>query len=183
MSLTGSKSVVKRVYNEQGILIKKECTQCKKILPVEEYQKASKVKDGYRSKCKSCANKYYIERSKYNKDKVINEVKSYEPSTNKEVYGIIYVVFNLYSRRHDVGQTKNTFNERYPQGWLKFHKHKEKVSEDLNKYGKDSFIYIKLYDIAYNKQHLDALESYYMDKFDSVNNGYNNRRGNGTVEV
>ena len=30
---------------------------------------------------------------------------------------------------------------------------------------------------------LESLESYYMDKFDSINNGYNHRRGNGTVEV
>lgn len=177
------KSLVKREYNNQGKLIKKQCTECKRMLPVEEYQKASKVKDGYRSKCKSCANKYYMNRSKYNKDKVINEVESYEPATDKEVYGIIYVVFNLYSRKHYIGQTTRTFNERYPNGWLEEHAYKEKVSKDLNKYGKDSFIYIKLYDIAYNKEHLDALESYYMDKFDSINNGYNHRRGNGTVEV
>ena len=38
------KSLVKREYNSQGILIKKQCTECKRMLPVEEYQKASKVK-------------------------------------------------------------------------------------------------------------------------------------------
>ena len=81
MGIRGVKSKVKREYNNQGILIKKQCTECKRMLPVEEYQKASKVKDGYRSKCKSCANKYYIERSK-NKDKdlhietIIPEVKT-----------------------------------------------------------------------------------------------------------
>ena len=87
-------------------------------------------------------------------------------------------MLNLYSRKHYIGQTKNTFDERYPYGWLEFHKHKESVKEDLEKYGENSFIYIKLYDIAYSKQHLDALEVYYINKFDAYNNGYNDTRCN-----
>ena len=183
MKVKDMKSKVKRIYNDQGILVKKQCTECKRILPVEEYQKESKVKDGYRSKCKSCVNKYYIERTKYDKDLIRREATKYEANINAEVYGIIYFVYNIYSRRHYIGQTTRTYDERYPAGWLQEHMYKKVVREDLEKYGKDSFIAVKIYDIAYNKEHLDALEAHYMNKFDSINNGYNNRRGNGTIEV
>ena len=174
MSKRGPKNRVQRIYDEQGKLIKKECTECKRILPLEEYQRESKVKDGYRSKCKSCANKRYIER---NKSKELY-IKTITPEVKTEVYGIIYVVFNLYSRRHYIGQTTRTFDDRYPNGWLEAHIHKKEVQEDLNKYGKDSFGIVKIYDIAYNKEHLDLLEAHYIDKFNSYNNGYNNTRGN-----
>ena len=36
----------------------------------------------------------------------------------------------------------------------------------------------RIFDIAYNKEHLDTLEAYYISKFNSYNNGYNNTRGN-----
>ena len=134
------RSKVKRIYNKEGILIKKQCTVCNKILPIEEYQKESKVKDGYKSKCRSCVNKEYIKRNK-NKDLYIETIT---PEVKTEVYGIIYMVFNLYSRRYYIGQTTRTFNDRYPNGWLEEHIHKKEVQEDLNKYGKDSFGIIKL---------------------------------------
>ena len=178
MGLRGPKSKVKRIYNEQGILIKKECTQCKRILPVECFAKESKAYDKLKAKCKNCKNGNAAIKKESNKDKVIKEFKACEYEVKDKHYGIIYVVLNLYSRKHYIGQTKNTFDERYPYGWLEFHKHKESVKEDLEKYGENSFIYIKLYDIAYSKQHLDALEVYYINKFDAYNNGYNDTRGN-----
>ena len=176
MGIRGVKSKVKREYNNQGILIKKQCTVCKRMLPVEDFQKESKVKDGYKSKCKSCVNKEYIERSK-NKDKDLH-IETITPEVKTEVYGIIYMVFNIHSRRYYIGQTTRSFDDRYPNGWIQEHIHKKEVQEDLNKYGKDSFGIVKLFDIAYNKEHLDLLEAHYIDKFNSYNNGYNNTRGN-----
>ncbi len=176
MKVKDMKSKVKRIYNDQGILVKKQCTECNRILPVDNYRRENKTKDHLRSKCRECEHKYYMKRTKYDEDLIRREATKYEANINTEVYGIIYFVYNIYSRRHYIGQTTRTYDERYPAGWLQEHVHKPKIREDLEKYGKDSFIAVKIYDIAYNKEHLNALEAHYMNKFDSINNGYNSKR-------
>ena len=101
---------------------------------------------------------------------------NYNPS--EEIYGIIYLVYNNKSQRYYVGQTTNSFDIRYQSGWLYGHTHKDTVKEDLEKYGEDSFEYIKIFKVAHNQEELDKLEAYYIEYFDSYENGYNDKRGN-----
>lgn len=118
--------------------------------------------------------------------KTLKEIKQYvekDPqifnyNPDKEIYGIIYLVYNKYSNKYYVGQTTRGFDIRYSNGWINAHKRKKSVKEDLEKYGKESFEYTKIFKVAHNQYDLDKLEAYYIEYFDSYNNGYNETRGN-----
>ena len=102
----------------------------------------------------------------------------YDYNPNKEIYGIIYLVHNVKSDKYYIGQTTRSFDIRYNMGWLYEHSFKDTVKEDLEKYGKDSFEYIKIFKVAHTQQDLDKLEAYYIDYYNSYDNGYNENRGN-----
>ena len=102
----------------------------------------------------------------------------YNYNPNKEIYGIIYLVHNVKSDKYYVGQTTVGFDNRYQSGWLYEHSYKDTVKEDLELYGESSFEYVKIFRVAHNQQDLDKLEAYYIDYFNSYENGYNENRGN-----
>ena len=85
---------------------------------------------------------------------------------------------NVKSDKYYVGQTIRSFDLRYKSGWLYEHSYKDAVKEDLEKYGEDSFDYVKIWKVAHNQRDLDKLEAYYIDYFNSYENGYNENRGN-----
>ena len=102
----------------------------------------------------------------------------YNYNPNKEIYGIIYLVHNVKSDKYYVGQTINSFDIRYNTGWLYTHSYKDTVKTDLELYGEDSFEYMKIFKVAHTQKDLDRLEAYYIDYFNSYDNGYNETRGN-----
>ena len=164
-----------------------------------EYRKTNKKKIGERMK----------EYRKDNKEK-INELnrKHYKISTqksldhtkkicsqnglisdklkDKELYGIIYLFQNKINKRCYVGQTTIGLENRYSkdviEGWIKDRKIHESVllEEDIKKYGTEVFT-CDIIDIGYCRFHLDKLEAYYIDKYKSFEEGYNNNRGNLTT--
>ena len=89
------------------------------------------------------------------------------------------MVKNKESGRCYIGQTKTGVSifdgklARYPNGWLKEHKHKKNVNDDIKSYGIYSFTTLKVIALAYSKDELDTLEAYWIKKTDSINNGYN----------
>ena len=102
----------------------------------------------------------------------------YNHIEGKEVYGIIYLVYNIKSDKYYVGQTTIGFDNRYPLGWLYEHSKKDTVKHDLELYGENSFEYTKLFKIAYSHYELDKLEAYYINYYNSYEHGYNETRGN-----
>lgn len=95
------------------------------------------------------------------------------------ITGIIYCYTNKINGKKYVGQTKDERKRKYQhkgkQGCSVFH-------NAINKYGWDNF----KYEVLSRKQYLneedasfdlDLLEIYYIDKFDSYNNGYNSTYG------
>ena len=104
--------------------------------------------------------------------------EKYNYNGDKKPYGIIYLVHNIKTNRYYVGQTTIGFNNRYPSGWLYYHRNKELIKEDLELYGENSFEYKKIFDVAYSQHDLDILEAHYIDYYDSYENGYNGNRGN-----
>lgn len=104
--------------------------------------------------------------------------RKYNYIKGKEIYGIIYLVYNTESNKYYVGQTTIGFDNRYPSGWLYYHRNKELIKEDLQLYGENSFKYNKLFKVAHSQYELDKLEAYYIDYYDSYENGYNENRGN-----
>ena len=77
-----------------------------------------------------------------------------------------------------MGQTTRSFDIRYNKGWLYEHSYKDTVKHDLKLYGENSFEYIKIFKVAYSQYELDKLEAYYIDYYNSYENGYNENRGN-----
>lgn len=109
---------------------------------------------------------------------VEKDPEKYNYIEGQKIFGVIYLVHNINSDKYYVGQTQNGFDIRYNKGWLYEHSFKEEVCEDLELYGKDSFEYTKVFKIAHNQEELDKLEAYYINYFDSYENGYNGNRGN-----
>ena len=123
-------------------------------------------------------NKQIQEALQQIKTEVEKEPEKYNYIEGKEIYGVIYLVCNIKSGKYYVGQTITGFDNRYPKGWLYDHGRKNSVKHDLELYGEDSFKYDKLFKVAHSQYELDKLEAYYIDYYDSYNNGYNETRGN-----
>ena len=110
---------------------------------------------------------------------------------NIECYGIIYKITNKINNRCYIGQTTMSFKERYSskgcgiEKVYNYHKNKKKRKESYNshlirsieKYGFSNWVIIEIYDIAFSKIELDIKEKYYIELFDCINNGYNNKEG------
>lgn len=109
-------------------------------------------------------------------------------------YGVIYKITNKINGKCYIGQTKNSFKERYSftgNGIERVYNYHKNLKEKNKMYNKHIFYAIKKYgfnsfeineelDIAYSPEELDNKEIYYIDKFNSFNNGYNkNIGGNG----
>ena len=206
----GRKQILKRIYNNEGNLISKECSCCHEMKLASEFNKdkikeylinnSEKVKERKRNYYKNNIKKYkkyaednkehraYTQKQWYSKQvqealqqikiEVENNPEKYNHTEGKEIYGIIYLVYNIKSDKYYVGQTITGFDNRYPKGWLYDHGHKNTVREDLELYGENSFEYTKLFKVAHSQYELDKLEAYYIDYYNSYENGYNETRGN-----
>ena len=167
----------------------------------ENKDKAYERQRKYRQKNKDKVNEYQRKYIQENKDKVnerqrkyrskktqetLQQIKievesnpeKYNYNPDKDIYGIIYLVHNIKSNKYYVGQTTIGFDNRYPSGWLYDHNYKNSVEHDLELYGENSFEYIKLFKVAHSQHELDKLEAYYIDYYNSFENGYNEKRGN-----
>ena len=152
-------------------------------------QNADKIKERnakYRKQNADKIKEYHAEWYNSKTKQSLAEIKAYveidpqkyDYNPNEEIYGIVYLVHNVKSDKYYVGQTTIGFDNRYNKGWLYEHSYKDAVKEDLELYGKDSFEYTKIFKVAHNQQDLDKLEAYYIDYFNSYDNGYNETRGN-----
>lgn len=111
-------------------------------------------------------------------------------------FGIIYSIKNKVNGKYYIGQTTRGFDKRYGKRGgkcdiervLNTHKHElnrkdnhgsgnKKLVKDIEKYGFDAFEVNKKLAKAYSREELDRLEIFYIEKYDSVNNGYNRDYG------
>lgn len=108
---------------------------------------------------------------------------------DKEVYGIIYKITNTITNQSYIGQTKTKrgFKSRYChkgegiERVYKFHLYLKNKGETFNehlfysieKYGFDAFEITEVLDTAMSAEELDEKEIYYIDYYDSYNNGFN----------
>jgi len=112
---------------------------------------------------------------------------------NLEVYGVIYLIRNKINNKHYIGQTINNrgFNGRYEATGkgvdrvLNYYKKRKEYTKNYNtylynsivKYGTTNFETIEIFDIAFSKEELDIKECLWINYFDCINNGYNNKEG------
>ena len=172
----------KREHYEKNINKKKEYD---KKYREDNKEKLLEQKRQYYEDNKEYLNEQNKQRRLERIQKTLQQIKT-ELETNpekynyiegKNIYGIIYLVHNIKSDKYYVGQSINSFDIRYPSGWLYEHGYKNTVKKDLEIYGENSFKYIKLFKVAHSQYELDKLEAYYIDKYDSYKNGYNENRG------
>lgn len=111
---------------------------------------------------------------------------------NKKIYGTIYKITNTINNKVYIGQTITSFKRRYNKGGnsniekiYNTHKYNKEHNFSYNKhllysiekYGFDAFEVDIEFDIAYSKEELDFREDYWIIYYNSINNGYNHRRG------
>lgn len=97
-----------------------------------------------------------------------------------KAYGYIYKVTGP-NNHYYIGQSTQMLERRYKNGtingWIKDRRNKvnQKFLEELEE---ESNFSIEIIDYGICQYHLDKLEVYYINKYDSCNNGYNNYEGN-----
>jgi hypothetical protein len=113
---------------------------------------------------------------------IVEQINPIFKKLNLPVYGYIYKFENIKTRKVYIGQTIVSLKDRYRnmniiQGWIKERKKYEK-QKFLDELKEEDIKVTEILNVGCCKYHLDKLEAYYIDKYDSCNNGYNNREGN-----
>ena len=130
---------------------------------------------------------YRKQHSRKEKEDNITKITNMLHQTNSilkrigiEAYGYIYKVTGP-NNHYYIGQSTQMLERRYKNGtingWIKDRKNKvnQKFLEELEE---ESNFSIEIIDYGICQYHLDKLEVYYINKYDSCNNGYNNYEGN-----
>ena len=88
---------------------------------------------------------------------------------------IVYKITCKINNKMYIGQTTETLKQRFSRhmGYQK-DEHDTKFYRAVRKYGAENF-YIEELDIAKNQTELDEKELYWINKLDTVNNGYNSK--------
>lgn len=150
-------------------------------------EKERKQQKEYREKNKEHIREMNRRWSENVKKENVQKIKEILKETNpllKElpIYGTIYKFENIKTGRVYIGQTIKPLNHRYCKGivagWLEERKNKQnqKFLEELK--NEKDFIYEEILAVGHCKYHLDKLEVYFIDKYNSFLNGYNNTAGN-----
>ena len=162
-------------------------------------------KKKYQEKNKEKLTDYYHNYYTINKDKHIAYFKQYRNTKrDQEIakiyenftrnnypesdiqYGVIYGVLCKPTNKWYIGQTRNGFNTRYSGNFFKHylsHNLKENIKKqiltnDIEKYGQESFEIFEVIDVAFSERELDEKEAYYIDYYKAYDEGYNTYRGN-----
>ena len=128
--------------------------------------------------------RYIDKREEYLKEvaKMLKEIESIITEYKLPIYGTIYRFQNIKTGRCYVGQTIRPLKERYwggiTKGWLRERNEHEnqQFKEELT--SEEDFILTEVLDVGICKWHLDKIESYYIDKYNAFEDGYNNMPGN-----
>lgn len=89
----------------------------------------------------------------------------------KEKYGVIYLIKNKINNKIYIGQTVNTFDERY-KGDLQKYTHNIHLKRSIEEYGIENFYIDKEFDVAYSKEELDKLEDMYIKIYNTTDKKY-----------
>lgn len=92
---------------------------------------------------------------------------------NQELLGTIYKITNLINNKVYIGQTKQYYLDRWSQhkSHAKTGLSNHKLARALRKYGEENFIIEIVEQCSYEE--LDEKETYWIEYYDSIKNGYN----------
>ena len=115
-----------------------------------------------------------------NINSIINQIKPIFVELKLPIYGYIYKFKNIKNDKVYIGQTIQPLKVRYKvniiKGWIndRVEKKKQKFIEELIE---EDFEVTEVLDVGCCQYHLDKLEAYYINKYNSCENGYNNNIG------
>ena len=147
LSKIARKSTVKRIYDNEGNLISKECSRCHEIKPASEFGRDKRAKDGLQTKCKECAKKYRQENKEH-----IKEYKKTYDQENKD---------KINKRRREYRQENKDKIIEKEREYCKnnFNRIKEYQKEYNKKYYQENSGYIKRKSKEYNDKKIqEALQ-------------------------
>lgn len=139
----------------------------------KQYGEKNKIKISEHNK------EYYIKKKKENIKNITRELNLMQTKDKSTLfYGCIYKITHKNGHCY-IGQTIKPLKHRYKggiiKGWIKERK------EKLNQKFKDELIAenftVEIIDYGINQYHLNILEVYWINYYDSYNNGYNNNGG------
>lgn len=113
--------------------------------------------------------------------KLLEQINPIFKQLKLPAYGYIYKFENIKTGKVYIGQTIRPLKVRYKaniiQGWIEDRKHyaNQKFKDELIE---ENIIITELFDVAFCQYHLDKLEAYWINHYDSCKNGYNNKNGN-----
>lgn len=93
----------------------------------------------------------------------------------QEPLGIIYIITNKVNSKVYIGQTRKSLSERMRHHFSKYETC-IKLKKAIEEYGKGNFLYNVLELVPYSQ--LNERESYYIGEYNSIENGYNIKKGN-----
>lgn len=136
--------------------------------------------------CKEYSKRKYGNNKQNNLQYISNMVEQISPIFNQlnlPIYGYVYMFENVKTRHKYLGQSTLQLKTRYGheggiiKSWIKerLDRNNQKFKEELIE---EDIVVTEILDVAFCQYHLDKLESYYINKYDSCNNGYNNHLGN-----
>ena len=189
-------------YWKDGVMVAKRCLKCNEDKNISEFSIRNKKKNSYSAHCKKCVaetskiwretNEEYfnkINKEAHIKRKTKNILKLTEmleqinpilKELNLKAFGSIYKITNTKTGRVYIGQSTNSLNIRYNRNaiksWIKERRtyNKQMFLEEL----KEEDFTIEIIDIGVCRYHINKLEAYYINLYDSYRNGYNNQEGN-----
>ena len=93
----------------------------------------------------------------------------------QEPLGIIYIITNKVNSKVYIGQTRKSLSERMRHHFSRYETCK-KLKEAIEQYSKENFLYSVLELVPYSE--LNDKETFYIEKYNSIKNGYNIKKGN-----
>lgn len=107
-----------------------------------------------------------------------NEINYY---LKNNIYGCVYLLINKEENKPYIGiiLQKTTFSRRFithvgiAKNFMKYNKKMSKIKNIFYKYSKKEDWNYAIIDIAFSKEELNKLEKKYIQKYNSIKNGYN----------
>ena len=131
---------------------------------------------------KEYGKQYRTNAKEINLQNISNILEQINPVIKKlPIYGYIYKFENIKTKRVYIGQTITLLKYRYGidviKKWIEERKHYEN-QKFLDELIEEDFIVTEVLDVGFCEYHLNILEAYWINYYDSCNNGYNNYAGN-----